>query len=233
MAGMKGPAGTALSIVLTLLIAGGLDAPGPRAGEDGPGPAKGAPAGKKAAPPAADDRIELPPRAEGKSRPLTLKPGETLLLIVLQALADESGLKVILGRGNATREQTILLPKEIESSRESISRALDEAGFSVEEMNDERTGQKSLWISRKLKPTSKRGSISTPGERTDASNAPSAPAGATARDARVRVFQDGEGGGGWLVLLETRSRAEAEDAASVLRVYLDRKAKKSAPASTK
>ena len=229
MEAFEGLAGAGLRLALAFLIVVALDAPGSRAGEVGRGPA-GAPSEKKAAAPAADDQIELVPRGEGKSRPLTLEPGDTLLVIVLQALADESGLKVVLGRGNATREQTISLPSKIKSTRESISSALDQAGFSVDEVDDERTGQKSLWVSRKLKPTSKRGSFLTPRDKGEAS---AAPAGAPLKEPRVRVFQEGDGGGTWMVVIETRSRTEAEDAASVLRAYLERKARKSAAGSAK
>ncbi len=217
------------ALVLSALGAAGTGMEG-EAPEDAPGKRgskEAAKPGEKKPPAPGGEETELSPRAEGKTRPLRLAAGENHLLVVLQALADVSGLKVVLGGGNDGR-QTIRLPKEIEADRDSITGALIRAGYSVNE--EPFRGRQVLWVTRELKPAPRRGTILRPGEKAEA------PPGGTAAPSRqggVRVFQEGEAGAAaWLVVLETRSRAEAEEAATLLRSYLQgRSSRRGVPGS--
>src|SRR6185295_13394752 len=66
MEALKRLAGAGLRIAVAFLIVSALDAPGPRAGEDGPGPDGAPPEKNPAAPRGAGGETELSPRAEGK-----------------------------------------------------------------------------------------------------------------------------------------------------------------------
>jgi hypothetical protein len=121
---------------------------------------------------------------------------------------------VVYVGGKAVTGEKVQVARRTDMADPAAVRAvLTGAGYDASEENFK--GRKVLWVSRRLKDTGKKGSIRWPGEevpREEPAAAPTAAGGGA-----VRLFsREDQGRTTYLVLFETGSRAEAEEAYRML-----------------
>ncbi|MGH9362932.1 MAG: hypothetical protein ACRD2T_13545 [Thermoanaerobaculia bacterium] len=166
--------------------------------------------------------VEISPRPAAPGGPGRIVAGEVHLLVLLQSLADLSRMPVVYAGGPGFRDEKVAIEKPLDSpDRGSVALALAASGYAASE--ESYRGRKVVWVSRELRPTRKKGAILRVGERpADGGkaepSAPSAETAAAAGEGEVRVFARGDGGAGttYLVLFETASKREAEDARALI-----------------
>ena len=163
-----------------------------------------------------------------------LPRGEVPLYSVLQGLADVSGARVIL-RTNDPPETRLLLSRPLEPFDESGAvRTLEGAGFQVKRFR--RAGKTELEVGKAPVSARPKGKLKPSGAGSPAGSPEAAPERPAAERAPIagspggpRLYELHEGAGSrYVVILETDSREEAEDALKLLEAQRSsRSAKKS------
>ena len=169
-------------------------------------------------------RVVFEPASGERGRVDSLPRGEVPLYSVLQGLADVSGGRVVL-RSSDPPETKLLLSRSVDPLDEGAAvRTLEGAGFQVKRARrggkTEYEVEKAAAAARpkgKLKPS---GAEPTPeGSPQPAPERPGAerPAMAGSQGGGPRLYELHEGAGSrYVVILETDSRSEAEDALKLL-----------------
>jgi hypothetical protein len=191
----------------------GSEAPARRGAKDSPSRDAGA--------------VEIAPRSGAK--PIVLEAGEVHLLVVLQALADVTG-KTVVWSGDVPLDDAVIdLARAIPTpGRPALEAALKAAGYTVSA--EELRGREILLVLKELRPSRKPGTIRRVGEAPEPGAAAAGPAEPARKAAGegggsgVRLFRQGDGARAtYLLLFETSSKAEAEEAQSILRSLLESK----------
>ena len=175
------------------------------------------------------DLAEILPR-EGRADLQGIEAGEMHLFALLQTLADSARMTVVYSGARKLADETIVLARPIpRPDRASVIQALSDAGLLATE--EDYRGRKVLWILRELKPSGRAGAIRRPGEEPPKPVRVEPPGDLPIDDGPVRIFVQGEGRGAtYLVLFETASRSEAEDARLLFTRYLEQsRSKKTEP----
>ncbi|HZN60305.1 MAG TPA: hypothetical protein VFD71_19690 [Planctomycetota bacterium] len=145
--------------------------------------------------------------------------GEVLLFRLLQGVADASGIPVCY-QGDDPPDTTIHLSRSMESAdAKSAGAVLLENGFELSAA--EYRGEKVNWVQRLLVSTRQRGRIVRSGEaeeRTGSAHGGSE-TGASAESSVALYERQAGGGRRFVVILETTSRKEADDALSLLEAH--------------
>jgi hypothetical protein len=220
-------------LFLGALLVPASDGPAPLAPGEGKAAAPAEPKAPAGRPAQAAGQVEIPPRAGG--RPGPIEAGEAHALTVLQALADGTRKTVLVSGREDILAERIRVDKALEApTREELTALLAVNGWAVSE--ETFRGEPILLVIREVRPTGRRGSLVRPGQEAprggpvpEAGSAGAAPIGG-----RVRMYRRDDGTAeGWMVVLETGSRVEAENARSLLESYLQGRAgKKAGPVDT-
>jgi len=216
----------ALAAAALLLLLTAAAAPGPQV----PGARKAA--GQALPPPQGSGRVEIPPQPSGLIEPI--QSGEQQASIIIQALANTTRKSVVLMGTEDILAEKVRVPKALAAPRkEDLLAILAEAGFSVSE--ETFRGEDIILVGRDLRPPGRKGSLLRPGEKdtvqAGAGQSPeTGPARAQAAGS-VRIFRRDDGPeAAYLVIFETRSKADAETAKGILEGYFQGKAGKKAAA---
>jgi hypothetical protein len=153
----------------------------------------------------------------------SLPRGEVLLFSVLQGLADVSGARVVL-RTSDPPETKLLLSRPIQPFDESGAvRTLEGAGFQVKRTR--RAGKTEYEVEKAASPARPKGKLKPSGAGSSPTDSPEAAPGRPAAERAPiaespggpRLYELHEGAGSrFVVILETDSREEAEDALKLL-----------------
>jgi hypothetical protein len=224
MTAPRSPTARRLSLAILALAAATAAATGLAAQSKRP-PATDATQGEAPRPrPRPGDPVEFPPRPGRGAEPAPIEAGERNLIILLQTLADTTGQTVVLSGVDSPTEVNLKVAAAIERpDRASIGRVFSASGYSVsQETYRER---KVLWVSRDLRPTGQKGAIVRAGQ--DGGTAAASTESIKPAGGAIRLFRQGEGAATtYLVLYETGSRAEAEDAYQVLQSLVENRRSK-------
>lgn len=173
-----------------------------------------------------DTELVLEPRAGLEDRPVRVARGDALLVEVLQRLADYTGTRVILP-GDEPPGRTIVMSRDCPAvDLDAARRVLRENGLDVRTETDAKGSV--LRVERTFVPPTGRGRIIRKSDREVAPDAKteSEPPGAETRIAPIRragepvarLYASEEGASPrYMVVFETDSRKEAENALLVLR----------------
>ena len=175
---------------------------------------------------ATEDLVVLRPSPGRQGQGASLPRGEVLLFQFLQHLADASGKKVCYG-GAETPGTKIELPRAINrldaSAAEEI---LDGAGYELSNANYK--GDDVHWVQRSISTQRKKGRIIRKGTKPDREEAPAFKGTADPRGRRADPRGKGaldlyaqEVGSGtrYMVVFQTDSREEADEAVSLLKAH--------------
>ena len=178
-----------------------------------------------------DTELVLEPSAGLEDRPVRVARGEALLAEVLQRLADYTGTRVIVP-GDEPPERTVAVSRDVPAvDLDAARRILRENGLDVRTETDPQGSV--LRVERTFVVPTGRGRIIRKSDLRDAETAETEaePSGSEARTAPIRRSGEpaarlyaSEGGTSprYMVVFETSSRKEAENALLVLRALRER-----------
>jgi hypothetical protein len=155
------------------------------------------------------------PAAGRKGTAVEIQRGKALLYALVQRLADYTGEKTYIVSEDPP-DAMVSVPRTISAlDLEAAKAILAEAGYSLS--RESYRGEKVLWIQRLLVPARKQGALT---RRDESGAGTEAESGLPRASGGLSLYErrDGEGGR-FLLLFETASRKEAEDALLLLEDY--------------
>jgi hypothetical protein len=159
------------------------------------------------------EMLVLEPTAGRQGVPASLPRGDVAILQVLRGLADVSG-RVVIWKASDGVDTRLDLPRAVEPlDLKSASEILEQAGYTVRV--EEWKGKPAYHVERAPR---KRGRIARESDKQETKGGAAAIAGDPETGPRIQLYAREEGAGRrFIVILETDSRDEAEEALSLLR----------------
>jgi len=167
----------------------------------------------------AGDPVVLRPVPGRQGRGASLPRGEVLLFQFLQHFADATGKKVCYG-GDETPAAKIELPRAVKQLDATAAKEiLRDAGYDLS--NATYKGSDVHWVQRSISTKRKKGRIIRKGEERDQEETPAfkGPAGLRGEESLDLYVRDQGSGARYVVIFQTDSRDEAEDAVSLLEAH--------------